>query len=66
VKPRLVIRALKRNGFIVDRTSGSHYLLMKGKLSVIVPYHTRDLKPGTLSSIIKQADLTIEEFLELL
>jgi predicted RNA binding protein YcfA (HicA-like mRNA interferase family) len=66
VKPKMVIRALKRDGFVVDRTSGSHYVLMKGKLRVFVPYHNRDLKPGTLTSIIAQAGFTIEEFVELL
>jgi predicted RNA binding protein YcfA (HicA-like mRNA interferase family) len=66
VEPKMVIRALKRNGFIVDRTSGSHYVLMKGKLRVIVPYHNQDLRPGTLTSIIAQAGFTIEEFVELL
>ena len=66
VKPRMVIRALKRNGFVIDHTTGSHYVLMKGKLRVIVPYHNKDLKPGTLASIIAQVGLTIEEFVELL
>jgi predicted RNA binding protein YcfA (HicA-like mRNA interferase family) len=31
-----------------------------------VPYHGKDLKPGTLASIIAQAGLTVEEFLDLL
>ena len=66
VKPRVVIRALKRNGFVVDHTTGSHYVLLKGKLRVIVPYHNRDLKPGTMASIIAQDGLTIDEFVVLL
>jgi len=66
VRPRIVIRALKRNGFIVHHTTGSHYIMKKVNLRVTVPYHNRDLKPGTLASIIAQAGLTVEEFLELL
>ena len=66
VKPKIVIRALKRNGFAVDHTTGSHYILIKGRLRVTVQYHNRDLKPGTLASIIAQAGLTVEEFVDLL
>jgi predicted RNA binding protein YcfA (HicA-like mRNA interferase family) len=66
LKPRKVIKALERGGFYVHHTSGSHYILKKGKLRVIVPYHNKDLKPGTLRSIIEQAGLTVEEFLKLL
>lgn len=66
VKPKMVLRALKRNGFVVHHTTGSHHFLKKDKLRVSVPYHNKDLKPGTLASIIAQAGLTIEEFVELL
>jgi predicted RNA binding protein YcfA (HicA-like mRNA interferase family) len=66
VKPGKVIKALKRYGFAVQHTSGSHYILKKERLRVTIPYHNRDLKPGTLRSIIEQAGLTVEEFLELL
>ena len=64
VKPKMVLRALKRNGFVVDHTTGSHYVLMKEKVRVVVPYHNRDLKPGTLASIIAQAGFTVEEFVD--
>lgn len=40
--------------------------MMKEKLRVIVPYHNRDVKPGTLASIIAQAGFTVEEFVDLL
>lgn len=66
LKPKLVIKALERNGFYVHHVSGSHYILKKDALRVTVPYHNKDLKPGTLRSIIGQAGLTVEEFLELL
>ncbi len=69
LKPQRVLRALGRAGFYVDRTSGSHYLLKhpaNPALRVIVPYHNKDLKAGTLLSIIKQADMTIEAFIALL
>lgn len=66
VKPKMAIRALKRSGFFVHHTTGSHYFLKKENLRVSIPYHNKDLKPGTLASIIVQAGLTVEEFLDLL
>jgi hypothetical protein len=39
--------------------------LVEAHLTVIVPLH-RELAPGTLRSIIRQSELSVEEFLELL
>jgi len=69
VRPKEVLRALGRAGFLVHHTSGSHYVLkhpQKPHLRVTIPYHNRDLKRGTLASIIEQAGLSAEEFAELL
>jgi predicted RNA binding protein YcfA (HicA-like mRNA interferase family) len=67
---RRTIRALEQAGFVVERTSGSHHLLVHPDdpaRSVVVPFHgSKDLKPGTLRSIIRQAGLTVEEFVDLL
>ncbi|MDE2058387.1 MAG: type II toxin-antitoxin system HicA family toxin [candidate division NC10 bacterium] len=67
--PRQVLRALQRAGFLLHHASGSHYVLKypgNPTLRVTIPFHTRDLKRRTLESIIDQAGLTIEQFLELL
>jgi len=45
---------------------GSHYFLRKAERNVVIPYHAKDLKPGTLRAIIDQSGLTVEEFLALL
>jgi predicted RNA binding protein YcfA (HicA-like mRNA interferase family) len=66
LKPKIVIRALERYGFFIHHTTGGHHVLKKGTLRVTVPYHNKDLKPGTLASIIAQAGLTVEEFIDLL
>lgn len=69
VKPKVVVRALGRAGFFIHHTSGSHHVLKhpdKPHLRVTVPFHNKDLKRRTLSSIIEQAGLTAEEFSELL
>jgi predicted RNA binding protein YcfA (HicA-like mRNA interferase family) len=60
---------LERVGFAVHHVSGSHYVLkhpQKATLRVTLPWHNRDLKLGTLRSIIQQAGYTPEEFADLL
>ncbi|MFH1774714.1 MAG: type II toxin-antitoxin system HicA family toxin [Methanobacteriota archaeon] len=57
-----VMKTLSRVGFILVRVS-KHYIVGKGGKIIPVPYH-KEVKKGTLRGIIKQADLTIEEFLK--
>ena len=67
--PKDVFRVLQRSGFYLHHTTGSHYILKhreKPSLRVTLPWHSRDLKRGTLASIIDQAGYKIEEFVELL
>ena len=59
------IDALVDVGFARVGQRGSHVKLRKAQLTVIVPLH-RELAPGTLRSIIRQSELSVEEFLELL
>ena len=65
-----VVRALAKAGFVLDRIVGSHHVLAypgDPSRTVTVPVHSgRDLKPGTLRPIIRQAGFTVEEFAELL
>ena len=64
-----VIKALQRDGWVVVRQKGSHIRLHKytkdKKLKLIVPAH-KPIKKSTLAHILKQAGLTVEEFLKLL
>ena len=64
-----IIRALQRNGWTVVRQRGSHIRLQKRVgdevLKLTVPAH-RPVKRSTLSRILKQARLDVEDFLELL
>jgi predicted RNA binding protein YcfA (HicA-like mRNA interferase family) len=68
LKPRVVLNALRRNGFEIVRIRGSHHQLLNpsSKRRVTVPFHTRDLSRATLRSIIQQAGMSEEEFLKLL
>ncbi|MEK7071699.1 MAG: type II toxin-antitoxin system HicA family toxin [Patescibacteria group bacterium] len=65
----LVIRALKRARFYEYHQSGSHIQLRhsdNSDLRVTIPFHKEDLSPKTLKSIIKQAGITVDNFLKLL
>ncbi len=69
LKPKDVLRVLERAGFEVHRVTGSHYVLKhpgNTGLRVTLPWHNRDLKRGTLRSIIEQAGFATAEFVELL
>ena len=63
---REVVRALRRAGYIVDHQRGSHVFLhnLEKNISVTVPLH-KELKKGTLHSILKKAGITIEELKDL-
>jgi len=64
-----LIKALRRNGWVVVRQRGSHIRLQKTTktetLKLTVPAH-RPIKKTTLSHILKQAHLTVKDFLDLL
>ncbi|OIP64680.1 MAG: hypothetical protein CO150_07570 [Nitrospirae bacterium CG_4_9_14_3_um_filter_53_35] len=63
-----VIKALRRGGWVVVRQKGSHIRLQKHTqtevLKLTVPAH-RPIKRSTLSHILRQARLTVDEFLNL-
>lgn len=65
VSGRDAIRALERLGFVVLRQRGSHIILRRGMTGCVVPDH-KELKTGTLSGVLRQAGVTVDEFLAVL
>jgi predicted RNA binding protein YcfA (HicA-like mRNA interferase family) len=67
VSGRDAVRSLERLGFTEDRQNGSHVILKKmitRTISLPVPIHGgRALKDGTLRTIVRQAEITREDFL---
>lgn len=61
-----IVKALRRIGYIIDHQRGSHIFMynLEKNISVIVPQH-KEIKKGTLNSIIKKAGITISELKEL-
>jgi predicted RNA binding protein YcfA (HicA-like mRNA interferase family) len=65
VSGKNTIRALEKLGFTQVRQRGSHVVLKRetseGTNGCVVPIH-RELAIGTLRSILRQAQVTIDEF----
>lgn len=78
VKAEEVIRALERLGFEQVRQRGSHVILKKQisvnnnseeesqeviEVGCVVPLHRKTVAVGTLKSILRQAEVSVEEFI---
>lgn len=63
-----VIRVLEKIGFVLSRQSGSHKIYKNTEdRRVTVPFHAgKILNPKLLKSILNDAGLTVEKFIELL
>ena len=59
------VRALEKLGFTAVRQKGSHVVMRRGSVGCVVPLH-REIKTGTLSGILKQASLTIDDLTQVL
>ena len=64
-----LVKALKRDGFILKRQHGSHriYLNPSNNRQVIVPYHHvgESLRIGTLTKLINDAGWTDDDLIRL-
>jgi predicted RNA binding protein YcfA (HicA-like mRNA interferase family) len=67
ISGRECIKALAKAGFYLKRQEGSHVILRRDEpfAQVVVPEHD-ELDRGTLPAIIRQANLSVDEFLDLL
>ncbi|MDJ0636281.1 MAG: type II toxin-antitoxin system HicA family toxin [Xenococcaceae cyanobacterium MO_188.B29] len=65
------IKALKKLGFVKVRQKGSHVILKKQlnkeeniQIGCVIPLHRKTLAVGTLRSILNQAGISVEEFID--
>lgn len=67
ISGRKCVRALERAGFYLKRRTGSHLVLRRDEpfAQVVVPDH-KVLDRGTLRAIVRQAGLSVDEFVSLL
>jgi predicted RNA binding protein YcfA (HicA-like mRNA interferase family) len=61
------VKAISKIGFVLKRQVGSHMVMKRESdgRRVTIPNHD-ELPRGTLRAIIRQCDLTVEEFIKLL
>lgn len=67
VKPKDLVKALLKIGFVADRQTGSHVFLKHpdGRLTSI-SIHSKPVPLGTLRAILKQTQLSIENLKKLI
>jgi predicted RNA binding protein YcfA (HicA-like mRNA interferase family) len=61
ISGRDALKVFQRLGFSMVRQKGSHMVLRRGSVGCVIPDH-RELARGTLRSAIRQAGLTVDEF----
>jgi predicted RNA binding protein YcfA (HicA-like mRNA interferase family) len=59
------LKALQKLGFEKVRQSGSHVVARGGSKGCVIPMHD-ELKVGTLAGLLRQADVSHEEFVAVL
>lgn len=57
-----VVKALEQLGFVQVRQRGSHVVMRRGSAGTVVPLH-REVKTGALAGILRQAQISPDEFL---
>lgn len=64
--PKQLLKKLTKPGFVTDHTTGSHIIMYHPltKRRAVVPYHLKDLKKGTLNSLLKEAGISREDVLK--
>ena len=69
VKGDRLVKALQKRGWYIDRSRGSHTIMRnddKPGTRIVVPIHTGPVKPGTLSNILRKAEVSKEQLEDLL
>lgn len=68
VKGQKLIAALRKAGFEVIRTKGSHHFLRHpdGRCTVVPVHHRETIGPGLMSKILRDCEMTRDELVELL
>lgn len=59
---RECISALQQLGFEIARQKGSHIVMRRGESGCVVPNH-KEIRVGTLSGILKQAGVSVDDFI---
>jgi len=53
-----MLKLLREHGWEVDRISGNHHIMIKGRKTLSVPVHgNKDLKKGTQQALLKEGGI---------
>lgn len=66
LRPRKVIRTFQNAGYLLDHIEGSHYYFTHPtdrSIHFSVAHHSREMKRSTLAKTLKQAKISVVEFL---
>ena len=67
ISGRTLRKVLQRHGFLFARQKGSHMMMRRVEpphITISIPDH-RELAPGTLRGILRDAGLSVDEFKKL-
>ena len=56
------LKALQGLGFEKVRQRGSHVVVRRGAKGCVIPMHS-EIRVGTLAGLLRQADVSLEEFI---
>ncbi len=58
-----VVKALEKAGFAVVRIHGSHHIMehADGRRTTVPVHGGRDIRPGTLRSVLRDTGLTVDD-----
>jgi predicted RNA binding protein YcfA (HicA-like mRNA interferase family) len=63
ISGKKVIKIFQEFGYIIDHQTGSHVILWHETKPILsVPNH-KELAPGLIRSLIRQANITVDEFI---
>jgi predicted RNA binding protein YcfA (HicA-like mRNA interferase family) len=63
LKPERVIRAVKRAGFEIKEGARHSIVIKDDKIITMVPRGSKAIKKGTLSGIVKDLGMSLDDFL---
>lgn len=59
------VKIFEKYGYVIDHQTGSHQILWHPEKNTLFILNHRELAPGLLRSLIRQAEMTVDEFLGL-
>jgi predicted RNA binding protein YcfA (HicA-like mRNA interferase family) len=66
IKPNELVRFLLKIGFRELRQRGSHLVMFNVTTNrqLVIPIHNKTMKKGTLSAILRQGDISLQELID--